>query len=878
MKKPSFSYFPIVVAGVCLAVFVMTADAINIIHPKYNKGSSDIIPGRYIVSFTSKSKSAGSIFTQSLQEGIESDLKVNQRYSHELFNGLSIKLDTTDDAIHTSSLQTILDRSDVKSVTPVRLINRPEIIVEKIKKGKKASTPSVLPHAMTQVDRVHSELKNKGKGVLVAVLDTGIDYLHPALGGGFGKGFKVSNGYDLVGDAYTGSNNPVPDSDPLDKCGVASGASGHGTHVSGIIAGYEASTNFTGVAPEANLAMFRVFGCTGQVSNDVVIKALLMAYDAGADVVNLSLGATNAWGTTSDTESDIVNKLVEKGVSVVISAGNSGAQGIYTVGQPGTSKNAFTVASVENQYYTAKELTASGIDHGILYSPSGVDTIVDNDVAISDKTPGTAADSCTAAQISPDVKGKIALIQRGSCNFSDKVNNAASAGAVGAIIYNNVDGSLSASVPGVTIPVVSITNADGKELVAAILKGSVKITFNHAGAIHPVTDGGSISSFSSNGAESELNFKPNIAGIGGNVYSTLPRYLDSWGIMSGTSMAAPYVAGSVALYVHSEGSKKRQSISFVNEQFQNYALPTKVYNTSTIDSPIRQGAGLVQVYDAITQKTHVTPAQITFKDSSDSKSKTQSITITNRGSKTISYEVKNDISTAISPYDVKASGYAPLEPADNYSAAAKLRFSTKAFKLAPGKSKKITFTVTPPKTNPKDHIFYGGFIHVVSKQKSNGKDIKVPYFGVVGSQKTLPVFDTGFPTIIDRQSNEYGPKDTFTFDRAVKNSSPIAVIRLLTPSKTIKAELLDAKTKKVVGLFLTGLDYNGRNFLTGDTRYDQYSWDGTYIPASIPDAPFPIPAPAGTYLWRLSALKLLGNPKTKKDWETYTSGPIVLKN
>jgi subtilisin family serine protease len=69
-----------------------------------------------------------------------------------------------------------------------------------------------------------------------------VDYNHPALGGGFGKGFKVVQGHDLVGDNYTGANTPVPDSDPLDNCGAASGASGHGTHVSGIIAGDYAKT------------------------------------------------------------------------------------------------------------------------------------------------------------------------------------------------------------------------------------------------------------------------------------------------------------------------------------------------------------------------------------------------------------------------------------------------------------------------------------------------------------------------------------------------------------------------------------------------------------------------------------------------------------
>lgn len=111
--------------------------------------------------------------------------------------------------------------------------------------------------------------------------------------------------------------------------------------------------------------MWRVFGCDGSSGNDVIIKALLMAYDAGVDVINLSLGETNSWSNSVDAENEVVNKIVKKGVSVIISAGNEGAQGAFTVGQPSTAVNAFSIASVDNDYYVSESFNATGIDHAI---------------------------------------------------------------------------------------------------------------------------------------------------------------------------------------------------------------------------------------------------------------------------------------------------------------------------------------------------------------------------------------------------------------------------------------------------------------------------------------------------------------------------------
>ena len=114
-----------------------------------------------------------------------------------------------------------------------------------------------------------------------------IDYTLSALGGGFGPGYKVAWGTDLVGDDYDGTNTPVPDSDPID-------CNGHGTHVAGIIAAAN-DPYVLGVAPNVTLGIYKVFGCSGSVSDDILITAFTAAYNAGADIITASIGGANGW-------------------------------------------------------------------------------------------------------------------------------------------------------------------------------------------------------------------------------------------------------------------------------------------------------------------------------------------------------------------------------------------------------------------------------------------------------------------------------------------------------------------------------------------------------------------------------------------------------
>lgn len=189
------------------------------------------IPNTYIVELEhTPSTKAASLFSQRLSGRIQ--YQVRKEFNNAtLFYGLSL---TVIDGI--SQKSDLLEISGVKNVWPVRLVPRPEAFVAAM-----PSLPSndTLPHIrgnsdvnrplkMAGVDKLH-EKGIKGKGVKIGIIDTGVDYLHPSLGGGFGPGYKISFGYDLVGDNYTGTNTPVPDDDPLVTCAVG----GHGTHVAG---------------------------------------------------------------------------------------------------------------------------------------------------------------------------------------------------------------------------------------------------------------------------------------------------------------------------------------------------------------------------------------------------------------------------------------------------------------------------------------------------------------------------------------------------------------------------------------------------------------------------------------------------------------------
>lgn len=164
--------------------------------------------------------------------GAKPGYRVRQQYnSTDFFYGVSVSFNTHVD------LGTLRQSTGVKNAWKVAIVPRPEPYhlrgAPKISQGTslpnlRGSAKVNQPLAMSNVQKLHDQ-GIKGKGVQVAIIDTGVDYRHPALGGGFGRGHKIALGYDFVGDDYDGSNTPVPDPDPLATCVDG----GHGTHTAG---------------------------------------------------------------------------------------------------------------------------------------------------------------------------------------------------------------------------------------------------------------------------------------------------------------------------------------------------------------------------------------------------------------------------------------------------------------------------------------------------------------------------------------------------------------------------------------------------------------------------------------------------------------------
>ncbi|WP_138420737.1 S8 family serine peptidase [Aquibacillus sediminis] len=414
-----------------------------------------------------------------------------------------------------------------------------------------------------------------GEGVKVGVIDTGVDYSHPDLK------LNYQGGYDLVD----------LDDDPMETKPEQGMPTIHGTHVSGIIAG---NGRMAGVAPEAELYGYRALGPGGRGTSVQVIAAIEKAVKDGMDIINMSLGNTvngPDWPT-----SIAVNKATELGVAVVIANGNAGPDR-WTVGSPATSTDAISVGA-STPPLKMPYLYESFQDKKIVLAPlmGSTDWDLEKDYAIVDG--GLGEEKPTNAT------DKIVLFQRGEIPFAEKARLAEQAGARAVLIYNNEEGDFPGSVTDggepIEIPVASISKKDGEWLKEHVIERQSWVDTKYERTQDD------IASFSSRGpVTANWHIKPEIVAPGAAINSTVPD--DGYEELQGTSMAAPHVAGGLALV-------KQAHPDWSPAQLKGVLLTTAhpLSNGETFYDPIEQGMGRMQPDQAIQTSTIIHNPMLAF--------------------------------------------------------------------------------------------------------------------------------------------------------------------------------------------------------------------------------------------------------------------------
>jgi len=357
-----------------------------------------------------------------------------------------------------------------------------------------------------------------GSGIVVSIIDTGIDLNHPDLEG------QIIGGYDFV------DNDKIPED-----------TNGHGTQVAGIIA---SNGNLKGISPNSKILMYKVSEDGESVPSHLIIKAIEKSIEDNADIINISLGI-NQTNTKID---QVVNKAVKNNIFVVTAAGNFGPE-LSTIGSPGINQNAITVGATFNNVTSSLVSTFEIEDKTFNVFPMvGTQALIEPITSqiifgkygkVNDLLENNFQDSIMLIERGSDIENEIIY-------FSDKEKNAANVGARAIIVYNNEPGIFFGELiheyvddgyeP--TIPALSVSRDDGliiKEILQSETKGTLDVFY------HPDF----VAYFSSRGPVSPFYIKPDLVAPGAFINTTDTD--GNYKISSGTSFAAPHVAGIAAL-------------------------------------------------------------------------------------------------------------------------------------------------------------------------------------------------------------------------------------------------------------------------------------------------------------------------------------------
>ena len=442
-----------------------------------------------------------------------------------------------------------------------------------------------------------------GSGIIISIIDTGIDLSHPDLEG------KIIGGYDFV------DNDKMPED-----------INGHGTQVAGIIA---ANGNLKGIAPNSKILMYKVSEDGESVPSHLIIKAIEKSIEDGADIINISLGI-NQTNTKID---QAVNKAIRNNIFVVTAAGNFGPE-LNTIGSPGINPNAITVGAtfnnVTSSIVSTFEIEGKTFNVFPMVGTQSLTEPITSQIIFGKY--GRVHDL-----LENNFEGSILLIERGSdieneiVYFSDKEKNAADVGAKAIVVYNNKPGIFFGELIheyvdegyNPTIPALSLSREDGlviKEILQSDTKGVLDVFY------HPDF----VAYFSSRGPVSPFYIKPDIVAPGAFINTT--DINGNYKISSGTSFAAPHVAGTAALIL-------QKNPQLTPQELKSILMTTSeiVYDQFDDRFPIEvSGNGRIDASKAINAELIIMPPNLIFDLSPANQIQTKNLKIKGIGDESLS--------------------------------------------------------------------------------------------------------------------------------------------------------------------------------------------------------------------------------------------------
>ena len=669
-------------------------------------------------------------------------------------------------------------------------------------------TFSLLPDTANSTRMIGGGLANEtgftGEGMLIAILDTGVDMDHqifskapanPALtqddvkgllsqydfqAEGFVKGLSVSS-------VYKSAKFPFQfDYGDKDTDGAPGTKSSHGTHVASTAAGCTGiNADVQGVAPDAQIANMNVFNSSGSASYADILSALEDCMLLGVDVANLSLGSDAGYidyeNPDEFTESllNVFKRAGESGMSLAVAAGNaySAAYGdafgnkalasnpdYGLISEPSTYGESMSVAAVSNSKVKSPYITVGGRDFA--YQDSGTISTDENAKIFRELAkkgeleyavvPGYGTEDDYEGI---DVSGKVALVQRGGgMYYEQKERSAYAHGAIAMLVYNNVPGMLYMSITDWKMPCAFISQEAGEYLKAQENKVLT------VGASDKLVDSPTygMADFSSWGATTELTLKPEITAPGAGIYAAVPG--NAYESMDGTSMASPHAAGAMAIV---QQALKARGMTDATQR--KHMVDTLLMSTASIIydsngqpySPRKQGAGLININDAVKTEGYLTvdgmirPKLELGDDPAEKGVYTMTFKVHNTGKDTLYYDIQPIVLTDGTATYTNSDNEAFLTSSET-AVALSHTFTTNCkdnrVAVPAGGEQEVTVTVTL--TNAKEELknfengaYVEGFVTLKQVAADGGKleaaiDLGIPYLAFYGDWTKAPIIDS----------------------------------------------------------------------------------------------------------------------------------------